>query len=143
MRGPGAPAGKLAAYSPSCSHASQRWLWEQWEQRLMVTQVPAKSETWAPVAGHAIEACTELVCAVHEAGSRAPGHPYPDFSSCYSAPEDAPVAQLDRVPAFEAGCCRFESDRARHQYCCFFCSAISCATFEFGRSTQQRRSGWG
>jgi hypothetical protein len=28
--------------------------------------------------------------------------------------ERAPVAQLDRVPAFEAGCCRFESDRARH-----------------------------
>ena len=29
--------------------------------------------------------------------------------------ERAPVAQLDRVPAFEAGCCRFESDRARHE----------------------------
>src|SRR5215468_4704513 len=46
--------------------------------------------------------------------------------------ERAPVAQLDRVPAFEAGCCRFESDRARHSYYCFFCSAISCATLEFG-----------
>src|SRR5215469_2364807 len=30
--------------------------------------------------------------------------------------ERAPVAQLDRVPAFEAVCCRFESDRARQSH---------------------------